>query len=105
MNGPTTELWPSTMSAPRRASTNKIGRSQNFFRTRRNAHTSATKPSISSSELPPQRFRRDHTGVSRRPVGPGGRSALQSQRIGTEKSTDDRDRRQHREEDQAEEDR
>src|SRR5262245_4411213 len=40
MNGASADPWVNTISMPRRISTNMMGPSQNFFRTRMNCHSS-----------------------------------------------------------------
>src|SRR5215471_20569688 len=51
MNGATAEPLVRTINPPKMAMTTNTGRSQNFFRTLRNAQNSRRKPTIDASEL------------------------------------------------------
>src|ERR1700730_4979442 len=81
MNGATTEPLVNTINPPKRAMTMKTGNSQNFLRTRRKPQNSRRNPTISTSELVPERLRGGARRIAHDPVGSRRGIALRLHRI------------------------
>src|SRR5437899_933082 len=104
MKGATAEPCASRISPPNTSSMSRIGASQNFFRTRRNAQSSARIDMMLPagywliSELVLHRFRFDRRTLARNPVGLKVGTPLERQHVLAEKPHDPTGRRHRYEE-------
>src|SRR5689334_7643397 len=101
MNGAIAEPCVNTISAPNSAIIVRIGRSQNFLRTRMKAHISATNESMIPSELVFHGFGCRSRGYSDDPIARRLRVALAAQRVFLRGAQHEADRRHDDEEEHA----
>src|SRR3954452_20614713 len=109
MNGATTEPLASTSRPPNSAIMTRTGTSQNFLRTRRKPHSSATN---SIGAVPPKRSVLVHHGLGRRPrrlardpIAGGLRLSAVAHRVVLPGPHEVADRHEHRRVEQEEHDR